>query len=79
MPCCSSTSAARAILPEPHRPRVFTTKNPFSVGTVLVDGRVVAAWSLKDGRVVVDPYEPISRKDAADIEDERAALEAFHA
>ena len=67
------------ILPEEHRPKVFTSKNPFSVGTVLVDGRVVAAWSLRDGRIVVDPYEPISRRDSDAVEDERAALEAFHA
>jgi hypothetical protein len=68
-----------AILPEAHRPRVFTSKNPFSVGTVLVDGRVVAAWSVRDGRVVVEPYEAVSRRDADAIEAERAALEAFHA
>jgi hypothetical protein len=67
------------LLPEPHRPRVFTSKNPFSVGTVLVDGRVVAAWSLKEGRIVLDPYEVVSPRDAKAIEDERASLEAFHA
>jgi hypothetical protein len=67
------------LLPEEHRPRVFTSKNPFSVGTVLVDGRVVAAWSVRDGRVVVEPYETVSRRDADAIEAERAALEAFHA
>ncbi len=67
------------ILPEPHRPRVFTSKNPFSVGTVLVDGRVVAAWSRRDGRIDVEPYEEIGRSDRQAVEDERAALEAFHA
>ena len=67
------------ILPEAHRPRVFSTKNPFSVGTVLVDGRVVAAWSLKDGRVVVDPFEAVGARDADAIEGERSALEAFQA
>ena len=67
------------ILPEEHRPRVFTSKNPFSVGTVLVDGQVVAAWSLKEGRIVVDPYEPVRSRDRDEIERERAALEAFHA
>lgn len=66
------------LLPEEHRPRVFTSKNPFSVGTVLVDGRVVAAWSLRDGRVVVDPYEPVAGRDRDAIEAERVALEAFH-
>jgi hypothetical protein len=67
------------ILPEDHRPRVFTSKNPFSVGTVLVDGRVAAGWSLRDGQVLVDPYEAVSRDDRDAIEAERTALEAFHA
>jgi hypothetical protein len=67
------------ILPEEHRPKVFRTRNPFSVGTVLVDGRVVAAWSLREGRVVLDPYEKLARRDRDAVEDERAALEAFHA
>jgi hypothetical protein len=67
------------ILPEDHRPRVFTSKNPFSVGTVLVDGRVVAAWSLREGQVIIEPYEPVSRRERDAIEAERAALQAFHA
>lgn len=67
------------ILPEAHRSKVFMTRNPFSVGTVLVDGRVVAGWSVRDGRIVVDPYEPLAAADADAVEGERAALEAFHA
>jgi hypothetical protein len=67
------------VLPEEHRPKVFRTKNPFSVGTVLVDGRVVAEWSLRDGRIEVTRYEDIGRRALDAIEDERAALEAFHA
>jgi hypothetical protein len=67
------------ILGEEHRPRVFTSRNPFSVGTYLVDGRVAGAWSLRDGRIVVDPYEPLAPDDQAEVERERAALEAFHA
>jgi hypothetical protein len=67
------------ILPEEHRGKVFQTKNPFSVGTVLVDGRVAAAWSLRDGRIVVDPYEELGAADRQAVEDEREALEAFHA
>ena len=67
------------LLPEAHRPRIFTTKNPFSVGVVLVDGRVASAWTVRDGRVVLDSYEPIGRRDRDAVEDERAALEAFHA
>jgi hypothetical protein len=67
------------ILPEEHRSKVFHVRNPFSVGTVLVDGRVVAGWSLRDGRIVVDPFEPIGAGHETAIEEERAALEAFHA
>jgi hypothetical protein len=67
------------LLPEPYRPRVFSTKNPFSVGTYLVDGRVVGAWSLRDGRVELDPFEELRTRDRKAVEDERAALEAFHA
>ena len=65
------------LLPEVHRARVFSTKNPFSVGTVLVDGRVVAGWSVRQGRVVLDAYEEVSARDARAVERERAALEAF--
>jgi DNA glycosylase AlkZ-like len=67
------------ILPEVHRPRVFGIKNPFSVGTYLVDGRVVGGWSLKDRRVVLDPYEDLKPGDRKAVEREREALEAFHA
>ena len=67
------------LLPEPYRPLVFSTKNPFSVGTYLVDGHVAGAWSVKDGRVVLDPYEALSPAVDGEVEREREALEAFHA
>jgi Winged helix DNA-binding domain len=63
------------LLPEEHRARMFQTKNPFSVGAVLVDGRVAGAWSVRDGRVVVEAYERLP----SEVEDERERLEAFHA
>ncbi|HET9436442.1 MAG TPA: winged helix DNA-binding domain-containing protein [Candidatus Limnocylindrales bacterium] len=67
------------LLPEIHRPRVFSTMNPFSVGTVLVDGRVVAGWSLREGRIVIDRFEELGAGDARAVEAEREALETFHA
>jgi hypothetical protein len=67
------------LLPEPYRARVFSIRNPFSVGTYLVDGRVVGAWSIRDGRVVLDPYEPLAARDQRAVEGEREALESFHA
>lgn len=66
------------LLPEAYRPRVFSTKNPFSVGTYLVDGVVAGGWSVREGRVELDPYAELSPRDRDAVEDERAALEAFH-
>ena len=67
------------LLPEPYRLRVFSTRNPFSVGTYLVDGVVAGAWSLSDGRIVLDPFADLSTADRRAVEREREALEAFHA
>jgi hypothetical protein len=66
------------VLPEPYRPLVFSPRNPFSVGTVVVDGRVVASWSFKDNGIRVEPFEELSATDADEVERERARLEAFH-
>jgi Winged helix DNA-binding domain len=67
------------VLPEDYRSRVFSTKNPFSVGTYLVDGAVAGAWSMRDGRVVLDPFEALPARVRQAVEDERERLEAFHA
>jgi hypothetical protein len=67
------------LLPEQHRPRVFSIRNPFSVGTYLVDGVVAGGWSVRDGRIELDPYETLAAKDRRAVEVEREALEAFHA
>jgi hypothetical protein len=66
------------MLPEEHRPRIFSSRNPASVGTVLVDGRVVASWSVREDRVVVTELEEIAPGDRDAIEAEREALEVFH-
>ena len=66
------------LLPEPFRPRIFSTKNQFSVGTYLVDGSVAGAWSLRDGRIVLDPFIETTAKVQREIDREREALEAFH-
>jgi hypothetical protein len=66
------------ILPEAYRPNLFTSKRPFSAGVILVDGRVVGEWSIRDGHVAPTLYEALSARDGADVEDEVAALDAFH-
>jgi hypothetical protein len=72
---CLLTHVRRTgVVPEEYRARMFHSKNPFSVGAVLVDGRVAASWSYREGRVVVDAYEPLPRE----AEEERERLETFH-
>jgi Winged helix DNA-binding domain len=67
------------ILQEDYRERVFSTKNPFSVGTFLVNGRVAGAWSVQKERIVTEPYERLDRATRREVEEERERLEAFHA
>ena len=67
------------LLPEVHRPRFFSTKTPFSFGALLVDGRVVGRWSLRDGTIELDSFEALTAAAAEAVEVERLALEAFHA
>lgn len=63
------------ILPDRHRPTVFTTRNPHSLAPVLVDGAVAATWRLDRGRVVVTALEELAERDrrAVDVEAERLA------
>jgi winged helix DNA-binding protein len=67
------------ILDEAYRKIIFNTKVPPSFPTFLVDGRVVGTWKYADGRVVLDPFEPLAKatRRALDYEGERLA--AFHA
>jgi winged helix DNA-binding protein len=67
-----------SLLPEDDRPKVFSTKNPFSVGVYLVDGRARGAWSLVDGRVLLDEWARLGPSERREVEREREALEAFH-
>ncbi len=66
------------ILPEEHRARVFTPRNPFSVGTYLVDGQVAGGWSVRHDRIELEPYRELAAADQRAVEREREALQAFH-
>ena len=47
------------ILPEEHRPRIFNTKMPQSIGTFLVDGSVAGTWKLDGGRIRTERFEKL--------------------
>lgn len=67
------------ILPERHRPKVFSAKTPQSIATFLVDGRVAGSWRFERGRVVLEPFERLDRAHRRELDDEAERLAAFHA
>ena len=66
------------ILPEEYRPRVFARNIPQSVPTFLVDGQVAGTWRYTDGEVRCEPFQPLERHAAREVESEAARLAAFH-
>jgi hypothetical protein len=67
------------LLPEAHRGRLFTPRNPASLGAVMVEGRVVGGWRVRDGEVRMELFEELSSQARDAVEAERLALERFHA
>ncbi len=67
------------IVPEEHRPSIFSTKTPQSVSTFLVDGKVAGTWRFEAGTVRTEPFEPLGRSVARELADEGARLAAFMA
>jgi hypothetical protein len=67
------------ILPERHRARVFHVRMPQSVPTFLVDGAVAGTWRYEDGRVAIDPFEPLDPATLRALREEGERMAAFHA
>lgn len=68
------------IISDAHRSRVFL-KNLQVLGTVLIDGFVAATWRLERGKktahLAVQPFGPLARRVATDIQAEGTALLEF--
>ncbi len=65
------------ILPEEHRPRIFSTKMPQSVGTFLVDGAVAGTWRYERDRVVIEPFGALDAAARRELEGEAERLAVF--
>ncbi|HSK15049.1 MAG TPA: winged helix DNA-binding domain-containing protein, partial [Gaiellaceae bacterium] len=82
LPTWDATLLAHArrtgILPEEHRPRVFSTRTPQSVATFLVDGAVAGTWRPERGRIAVEPFGRLSRVARREVEEEAERLAVFH-
>jgi hypothetical protein len=64
------------VLPEQYRKTVIR-QNGDVAQTVLVDGLVAGIWSVDGGRVVVEPFAPLSRSVRREVADEAERLQAF--
>ena len=67
------------VLPEEHRPQIFSVKNPQSVNTYLVDGQVAGTWRFEDGEIRTSALRAISPQQRRELEEESNRLAAFHA
>jgi hypothetical protein len=66
------------VLPEEYR-RTVIRMNGDVAQTFLVDGFVAGTWRVEDGRVVAEPFAPLSRDAQRELADEALRLEAFFA
>ena len=82
--CTRRSSSARSppartgLLPERYRQRIFNTRAPHSFPTFLVDGRVTGTWRHEDGRIRLEPFEPLPRGVRRELDDEAERLAVFH-
>jgi hypothetical protein len=66
------------ILPEEYRAQIFHTKAPHSFNTFLVDGQVAGTWRERAGQVVLDPFHPIPRRYARELDEEKDRLKTLY-
>ena len=64
------------VLPEPYRKTVIKVNGDVAQ-TFLVDGFVAGTWRVDDGRVMLEPFEPLAAAARRETEDEAGRLEAF--
>jgi hypothetical protein len=62
------------VIPDVHRDRVVRN---LGRPPLLVDGEVRGWWKIERGTVVIDPFEPLSRRDAEAVRDEADRLLEF--
>jgi hypothetical protein len=83
LPTWDATLLAHArgtgILPERYRELIFTSANPQSERTFLVDGEVAGTWRCEDGRVRLSPLGRLPQAARRELEEEGERLAAFHA
>lgn len=65
------------VLPEEYRPLVFSNKNPPSVPTFLVDGRVAGQWRFDGRRIELEPFGRLTRATQRELREEAVRMAAI--
>ena len=64
------------VLPEPYRKTVIRMNGDVAQ-TFLVDGFVAGRWRVENGRVLAEPFAPLTRSVRQEVEEEADRLEMF--
>jgi Winged helix DNA-binding domain len=67
------------VLPEDHRPKIFSIRNPHSLPTFLIDGRVAGVWRYEKGAVRVELFGRLDPAARRELKQEADRLAEFHA
>jgi Winged helix DNA-binding domain len=67
------------ILPEEHRPKIFSSKTPQSVPTFLVGGRIAGIWRYEKGKVKTEPFSRLDSAAKRELRQEADGLAELHA
>jgi hypothetical protein len=67
------------LLPEEHRPKLFSTKTPHSFPTFLVGGAVAGKWRHERGRIELEPFGRLDAATRRALDEEAERLAALHA
>jgi hypothetical protein len=66
------------VLPEEHRPKVFSTRTPQSVPSFMVDGRVAGTWSYEKGKVRTKSFAKLDAAAKRELREEADRLAELH-
>jgi hypothetical protein len=67
------------LLPEEYRSRLFSSRNPHSLATFLVDGAVAGAWRHERGRIELEPFRRLDGATQRALREEAERLAALYA
>jgi hypothetical protein len=66
------------VLPEEHRPKLFSSKSPQSFPSFLVDGRVAGIWRYEKGKVEIQPFGRLDAGARRALREESERLAELH-